>query len=357
MEEHEIHDVRNKKNKKIYAINIFIILLIFVGILLYMLHAEGIDNIKSLLKSADYKWVALGAIALIGMWVTEAITVHLPVKKLYPDQKFISSFKITMIGQLFNNITPFASGGQPMQAYVMYKEGRKPSDSLSILSMKFVITQTTLIIFTILVVLSQFDFFSGIFKDLVWIGIVGIIINILVVIALILSGMNKNFIMKISKPLIKLISKIHIGKFSFIKNPEKTIQKFDASVTNYSNQFRKMKEQKGLITSMALVGLLQSIFYYSITFMIYKAFGNSGHTFLEIITTQAFLMLIMTFFPTPGAGLGAEGGFLLLFNSIFQNGTINMSILFWRIFTFYLPLIAGSLFFVYTINKQKDEVK
>ena len=29
-----------------------------------------------------------------------------------------------MIGGLFNNITPFASGGQPMQSYVMYREGQ-----------------------------------------------------------------------------------------------------------------------------------------------------------------------------------------------------------------------------------------
>ena len=42
-------------------------------------------------------------------------------------------------------------------------------------------------------------------------------------------------------------------------------------------------------------------------YAIYKAFGNSGYTFFEIVTTQAFLMLIMSFVPTPGAGLGAEG--------------------------------------------------
>jgi uncharacterized membrane protein YbhN (UPF0104 family) len=56
----------------------------------------------------------------------------------------------------------------------------------------------------------------------------------------------------------------------------------------------------------------------------------------------------MTFTPTPGAGLGAEGGFYILFSSVFQKGSIGMSILFWRMYTFYLPIIIGALFMIPT---------
>ena len=80
--------------------------------------------------------------------------------------------------------------------------------------------------------------------------------------------------------------------------------------------------------------------------MVYRAFGNTGTSFWQIIPAQAFLLLIMTFVPTPGSGLGAEGGFYLLFNSIFKEGTINMSILFWRIYTFYLPILVGTILLI-----------
>ena len=105
---------------------------------------------------------------------------------------------------------------------------------------------------------------------------------------------------------------------------------------------------------MFFVAVVQSLVYYSITYTVYRSFGNSGVSFWQIIPTQAFLLLIMTFIPTPGAGLGAEGGFYLLFNSIFKYGTINMSILFWRIYTFYLPIIVGALFLIPTKIKQKN---
>lgn len=355
LEEEKIVNVTNNKNKKIYALNIVLIIAIFIGIFAYMLNVEGIDNITKLLQTADYKWVFVGMLCLIGMWIAEAISIHIPIKKLYPKQKMSNSFKITMIGQLFNNLTPFASGGQPMQAYVMYKEGKRPSNCFSILTMRFVITQTILIIFTLLVVFSQFSFFASIFKDLVWLGVLGILINILVVIVFFLAGTRTGFLMKIAKPIINLCSKIHIGRHRLIKNKEEKIEGFSESVDNFSKQFKAMQKQKSVLLYMAIFGLLQTILYYAITYCVYKAFGNSGATFLQIITTQAFLMLIMTVFPTPGAGIGAEGGFLFLFGTIFQNGTINLSILFWRIYVFYIPVIMGTLFFIPTKKKNKIE--
>lgn len=73
--------------------------------------------------------------------------------------------------------------------------------------------------------------------------------------------------------------------------------------------------------------------------------------------TSSLFSLVMAVIPTPGAGLGAEGGFLLLFNSIFLPGTINMAILFWRLYTFYIPIIAGAFFLIPTNLKEKATTK
>lgn len=346
-----------KNDKKIYGINILIIVLIFIAIFTYMIKVDGKDNLIQLLHTADYKWVLMGIFCLIGMWIMESITLQIPLKKLYPNQKFGNSIKITMIGQLFNNLTPFASGGQIMQAYQLSKEGKRASDSMSILTMKFIITQLMLIIFTVVAVLFKFEFFLNLFQNYIWVGIIGILINISVIALFFLAATKKGFVMKIAKPIIRFFGKIHIGKFRLIKDSEAKIEKFENSVDNYSHQFKLMQKEKKMVVSMAIIGLIQNILYYAITYMIYKAFGNSGIGFLEIIVTQAFLMLIMTVTPTPGAGLGAEGGFLLLFNSIFKNGTINMSIFFWRIYVFYLPIIIGALFFASTKRNVKTKSK
>ena len=339
-------------NKKIIVFNFILILVIFIGLFLYMVKVDGIENIKELLHQVNYKWVLAGMVCLGIHWICEASNLHTPLKKMYPNQPFSNSFKVSMLGQLFNNITPFSSGGQPMQAYELTKTGKRVSDSLSAMAMKFIITQTALVVSTVVVVLFEFSFFADLMQNYVWIAIVGFILNILAIIVVILAGIKKKMITFFTTPIIKLLGKIHI-----FKHPEDTIEKLDKSIDHFREQFLFMKSEKKMVIKMFITAVIQSFAYYSITYMIYRAFGNTGITFWQIIPTQAFLLLIMTFIPTPGSGLGAEGGFYLLFSSIFQQGTINMSILFWRVYTFYLPIIVGAFFLIPIRKRIKKDSK
>lgn len=344
-EEKELQDLNEQQvkpaNKKVIFFNFILIIAIFIGLFIYMIKVDGIDNIKQILQQVDYKWVTAGVICLIIHWICEALNLHIPIKKIYPNQSFKNSFKVSMIGQLFNNITPFSTGGQPMQAYELNKTGKRVSDSLSAMAIKFVITQTALVVTTLVVVLFEFQFFARLMQDYVWVAVLGFSVNIFAIIIVILAGINKKIITFFTTPIIKLLGKIHI-----FKKPEEKIEKLDKSIENFKQQFLYMKSEKAMVAKMFITAVIQSLAYYSITYMVYRAFGNYGITFFQIIPVQAFLLLIMTFVPTPGSGLGAEGGFYLLFNSIFQVGTINMSILFWRLYTFYLPIIVGALFMI-----------
>ena len=110
-------------NKKTTILNISLIIVIFLGLLIYMLTVDGIENIIYVLKQVDYRWVLAGIGCLIIHWICESVNLHIPIKKMYPNQRVTNSIKVAMIGQLFNNITPFSSGGQPMQAYELNKTG------------------------------------------------------------------------------------------------------------------------------------------------------------------------------------------------------------------------------------------
>ena len=348
--EEEIQQEIKPANKKLTIFNFILIVIIFVGLFIYMVCVDGMDNIINVLHQVDYKWVLGGLGCLLITWICETITLHLPMKKMYPHQTITNSIKVTMIGLLFNNVTPFSSGGQPMQAYELTKTGKRVSDSLSALAMKFIITQIALVVTTLVVVAIEFDFFANLMQNFVWLAIVGFAINILAIIVVIIAGIKKRAITIFTTPIIKFLGKIRI-----IKNPDKTIEKLDESIDNFRGQFQFMRKQKKMVLLMFLTAVIQSLAYYSITYMVYRAFGNYGISFWQIIPVQAFLLLLMTFIPTPGSGLGAEGGFLLLFNSIFKEGTINMSILFWRIYTFYLPIIIGAFFLIPT--KKNKELK
>ena len=117
MEKDNLEEIENEQmneqkpaNKKTTIINFLIIVLIFVGLTIYMIKVDGIDNIIALLKQVDYRWVAGGVVCLLIHWFCDSLNLHIPLKKMYKDQTITNSIKVGMIGLLFNNITPFATG-------------------------------------------------------------------------------------------------------------------------------------------------------------------------------------------------------------------------------------------------------
>ena len=201
--EEEIQQEIKPANKKLTIFNFILIVIIFVGLFIYMVCVDGMDNIITVLHQVDYKWVLGGLGCLLITWICETITLHLPMKKMYPHQTITNSIKVTMIGLLFNNVTPFSSGGQPMQAYELTKTGKRVSDSLSALAMKFIITQIALVVTTLVVVAIEFDFFANLIQNFVWLAIVGFAINILAIIVVIIAGIKKRAITIFTTPIIK----------------------------------------------------------------------------------------------------------------------------------------------------------
>ena len=199
-------------NKKKIIFNFILILTIFLGLLIYMIKVDGIDNIINLLYQVDYRWVLAGVVCLLIHWACEAINLHIPLKKMYPNQNIKNSIKVSMIGLLFNNITPFASGGQPMQAYELTKTGKRVSDSLSAMAIKFIITQIALVVTTIVVIFFEFDFFKNLMQNYLWVAIIGFLINILAIVIVILVGIKKSIISAMTTPIIKFLGKINILK-------------------------------------------------------------------------------------------------------------------------------------------------
>ena len=349
----ELEELNNVK-KTSTASKIFNFIFIFgvlIGLIIYMVKVDGLDNILNVLRNANYSWMAIGILCVATEWTLETIAIYLPLKKMYPSLKFITSLRANIICRLFNSLTPFSSGGQPFQAYILSKHGLRASDTFSVLMMKFIVYQISLFTWSVVLLIINFQFWNETFKYYTWLVVLGFVLNLIATLFIFIAGINKNIIIKLARPFIKLGSKIKIGKIHLIKDYESTVSKMEDSVSNYSDQFRAMKKQKLMLLKMYIFNILQLLAYLSIPFMIYKAFGNTGVSYIEIITIQTYLLLFMSFIPTPGSGLGAEGGFALFYSTIFASG-LSLAILFWRIYTFYAPIIVGTIVFA-SMNRRE----
>lgn len=329
-------------------INISVVVLIFIVMTVYFLAVDGIDNIISVLKTVNISWALIGLALIILYWLLEALCLYIVEKKIYKKQKFINSLKVSMIGQLFNSLTPFSSGGQPMQAVAMKCEGKSVSKSATILLIKFIVYQATLVIYTALILIFEYSYFRNSVSGFVKLAIIGFIVNFLVIVTLILIGAKKSIVLKFLSFIYKLL-----GKIKILKNLDKKIEELRKSVDTFHENFKIIKKEKIMVLKLFLATALQLTVFFSITYAVYKMFGLSGTTYIKIISAQSFLSMVMAFVPIPGAGIAAEGGFYIIFGAFIPKEVINMAILFWRLYTFYLPIIVGS-FFMLKMNKKEN---
>lgn len=337
----------NYKLKNI--INISIVAVIFIVMAIYFFSVESIDNIVNVMKSVNIWWMIAGLLLIIIYWLLEATSLYIVEKKIYPNQKFLSSFRVTMIGQLFNSITPFSSGGQPMQAVSMKMEGKKVSDSATILLIKFIVYQAVLVLFSLVIIIFEYGYFRNLVSGFTRLALIGFGVNLIVIIFLILIGAKKKIVKKILFFVYKLL-----GKIKIIKNVDEKIEKLYLSVDNFHEQFKIIKREKKMVIKLAIVTLVQLIAFFSITYAVYRMFGQYGVPWFRIISAQAFLSMIMAFVPIPGAGIAAEGGFYLIFSTFFAKETINMGVMFWRLYTFYLPIFVGVMFLIKVRKDNKN---
>lgn len=87
----------------------------------------------------------------------------------------------------------------------MHKDGKRVSDAFSIFSMKFVISQTALVVFTLIVTLLQWNYFKSLMDNFFLLAIIGFLINIIAIIFILIIGLNHNLAISILKPIVWLL--------------------------------------------------------------------------------------------------------------------------------------------------------
>ena len=269
-------------------------------------------------------------------WIFEAKTLQSIIFLMKKDYKFKKAFKVTMIGQYFNSITPFASGGQPMQLYALTKQELGAGSSGSALMIKFIIYQSILTIYSLILILWKASFFKSKMSNLFYLIAIGFTVNASVIIFLIIFSKYR----KLTHKLIITLSKI-LEKFKLVKNISKLEMRINDNLDQFHDNMEIVKHSKVLMLKAVIYTIFQLTIIFIIPYFIYLSFGMRGASIGSMIAGTAFVMMLTAFIPLPGAVGGAEGAFFMFFSLFFASNNIMAAILLWRLITFYSCIIFG----------------
>ena len=331
------------KNK---LFKLFIVLSSAILLIALIFFTDSFDELLHIVKNAKAYWLAAGFGCMIMYWVLDAAILHRITVTMEKGYRLKDSVRVTMIGQFFHSITPFAGGGEPVQAYVMVKDGVKPGVSASIFVVKTFIHQTIIVCYGIVEYIIYGGVFASRIPEFNYFFLSGLALNTCFLVFVILLLYKGHLAKKIMLFFAGLLSKIRL-----VKNVPNMERKIRVELESFRGGADIIRKDRKILAVLALLQILQLTFLFLITYFIQLAVESFRVSPFEIIASQSMIVLLALIVPTPGATGGIEGLSYMFYGMFFTKGFVIPVILIYRLLSYYPSVVIGGIFALFAPEK------
>lgn len=341
--------VKQFLKKNVFGIVSF---LLAVAIMLsFFISTKGFSQLLNITQKKSPLWLFIAVGSMVMYWFLEGMVIFVYTKRLYPKNSVTASFNVGMIGLLYSALTPFSTGGQPMQLYIMKKQGLDSGKSVSVLAMKSIVYQVSLAVYSVIAIIACFRFFSVNIPGFSFLSVAGLSINLVIIILMLIVTLNKRWTKKIVDWSVRFLYWTHI-----VKDKDATEKRMEEQTACFHESALMFKNDFAVQCKACLYSFLEFTFLFLVPYCIFRYFGFSGAVVIQMVAAQAFINMISSFIPIPGAAGVAEGSFYVFFSLFFPANTIIPAILLWRLIT-YCGTIAGGTLMVFLENLRIRKLK
>lgn len=322
-----------------------------IALFVYLLFSE--DGLMDLLKNPtrlSKGWLAMAVVCQLINIAIDGCLIYKFALNSCSHYKFTQAIRSSMVGQFYNAVTPGASGGQPMQVYLMSQQGLDAGISTSTLTQKFLVYQTSLTLYSAATIILQFDYFTSLNKIVWTVAMFGFAVQALVIVALLLFSFSPKITSKLMIITFMILEKLHI-----IKNAKQKIENIEFQLTAFHQGNRDLYKNKSLVLEAYVLTFVQLTATFLVPYCVYRSFSLSGRPVLDLICAQSFVTMASSFVPIPGSSGAAEGASSIFFADFFGDSTIKPAILITRIVYYYFTVLLSSPFARIKKSQKKDK--
>jgi len=265
--------------------------------------------------------------------------------------KFISlksSIEFTMGGLFLGAVTPFQSGGIPLQVYILKREGFSIGEGTAVIFFRAVLGLGVVIvalpgIISYFHIISTAQILKSILNYLFFFYLIAIIL-------LMLMLFQTERVRKGLHRFGDFLRKIRIIKSD---RPRRLVDRTLDEVANFKKSmglFLKAGKWKTLLSF--LLTLVSMGVYFLIAPALLYGLGVPVPV-MKAAILQLVLTYLLVFVPTPGASGVAELGGFSLFSLICPKELLGVYVVLWRFFTFYISVIIGGLVLIKMVGFEK----
>ena len=233
-----------------------------------------------------------------------------------------------------------------MQLYLMSRDDIKISHGALALLLKLLSFQFNQIVIAVLGFIMYRKLILTSLGNLKYIIFLGAFLNIIVGVLYFLIIFCKPIIIYLMEMLSKLLNKLHVKKASTI------INKLNSLVEDYSKASILIKKNKKVLLKIFLTTFVQVMFFYSIPYFVYLAFGLRDYTVIRFIALQSVLYISVSSLPFPGAVGVSEATFMKIYKNMFPVTVLGSAMVVTRFINFYIFIVYTGISLMYFILKE-----
>ncbi len=313
-----------------------ILVFIITIIVLYISLKNDFSGIVNAFKNINIGIMAIAVIFLFLSIIIKGYANYLIIddKKLSPWE----SIKHNIIVQFFNGVTPFQTGGQPMEILMLKEHGISLSKATNRTTQNFLYYQIALVLCGVIAVIYNhiYTIFpkNSLLEKLV---VIGFIVNALVALFLVLISCCKTITMKACHITKKIAKKL---KWKI------TDKELETKFEDYYNGFQETKHKKKIILFSIFLNIVSLICLYITPFYILYSMTNKySLSIINTLITSSYVYIMAAFIPIPGATGGIEYGFTQFFGTFIGIDMITPVLLLWRFIVYHIAVITGAIVF------------
>jgi len=265
--------------------------------------------------------------------------------------KFISlksSMEFTMGGLFLGAVTPFQSGGIPLQVYILKREGFSIGEGTAIILFRAILGLGVVFvalpgIISYYHIISTAQVLKSILNYLFYFYLIAIILLMLILFKT----------ERVRKGLHRFGDFLRKRKIIKSDKPRRFVDKTLDEVINFKKGtmlFFKAGKWKTFLSFV--ITLISMGLYFLIAPTLLYGLGVPV-PIMKAVILQLVLTYLLVFIPTPGASGVAELGGFSLFALICPKELLGVYVLLWRFFSFYISVIIGGFILIRMVGFEK----
>lgn len=321
-------------------------LLYILGTLLLIFFLGGTDPQLITLFSGKLPvqigWLLLCALAMLGFWLWQTLAYQYIGDIVGARISFGKNLRITLFGEYYSAITPFASGGQPMQIGYYKRYGVNAAKASSILAVRYIGYISAICVCYLLSLAWLGQRILTDYPLVFWLTALGFVINFASIVMVGMLLFRSSLVRRIGLWVIARLTRLPFFKH----RRDRWSAAYLRGVDEFNLAAECIRSHPYRCLFAFLLMLLSVLCMFSVAYLVYRSLGLAQSSYLELFSMQLFLYLAVAFVPTPGGTGASEGGFYLFFSMVFPKSLLYSAMLLWRLFTYYTHLLIGGALIV-----------